>query len=90
VGGENADDLEKLKADLLIHTYAPVNAAEWDAVERIVLAWWSILRGYQLEAGSFTSFADSAWCRVNSTTTSVTRILPMASSSVRARDSPSS
>jgi hypothetical protein len=58
IRGENAEDLHKLTADL-VHTYSPANHAEEKAVERIALAQWAIERCYQLEAGLFTSFADS-------------------------------
>src|SRR5215469_3016894 len=58
IRGEDPGELEKLKADFL-RTYCPANHAEHKAVERISLAQWSIERCYQLEAGLFTSFADS-------------------------------
>ena len=58
IRGEDPQELDNLKADFL-HTYRPANHAERKAVERIALAQWSIERCYQLEAGLFTSFADS-------------------------------
>ena len=56
---EEIDEVARLKDDL-IATYAPVNAQEMFALERMALAQQMILRAARLEAGLFTAALDQA------------------------------